>query len=278
MRTLALWCACLLLALPCVAPAARAADSFDRCTRFLDALPGSVDVGEYVCLAHDVVQRPDLPEDIKKFLVTQIKARGTLDCLGHSLSYHWQLAIYSTEPDVTIRNCTILSTNNSTGVQLTGARAVVEDNVIEHFGGTALQVNGAGSVARRNTVRHIGGTGATGIVARYDVDVLGNLVHDVHATSGNAFGINVGANNGGLVAGNRVRDVSTAGTGISAGIATAGTTRNLIRDNRIVGDGSAASVGLNCSSTKARARDNVLMGVATGMPGCGDAGGNDITP
>jgi hypothetical protein len=34
---------------------------------------------------------------------------------------------------------------------------------------------------------------------------------------------------------------------------------------------------VNCSATLARVRDNVLMGVATGLSHCGDAGGNDVS-
>jgi len=279
MRTLALWCACLLLALPCVVSPARAADSFDRCTRFMGDPTVGVAAGEYVCLAQDIVQPPDNPDTGRKYVVVIMHSGGTLDCLGHSLTVHWQLAINSTDPDVTVRNCTLRSTSISTGLLLTGDRAVVEDNVIEDFAGTAMQVSGVGSVVRRNTVRHIGGSAPIGIVARKDVDVVGNFIHDLHATgtAGTAKGIDAGGNNGGLVAGNRIRDVSGSGTGNSVGIATTGSTRNLIRDNRVVGDGSANSYGVWCTSTLARVRDNVLMGVATGLQWCGDAGGNDIT-
>jgi hypothetical protein len=275
MRPLALCAICLVLALPLAAPA-RAADSFDRCDGFIEDLPSGVPDGKVYCLAHDVVHRPENPDYPGKMYITvHMRPGSTLDCLGHAMTTRYAIAIYGDGTDATVRNCRLRPEGaTQRGVQLIGKRVVFEDNIVEGYAVWPVFISGDGSVVRRNLVRNVSGSPA--ILVRGVSDVLDNTVHGVHA-QGDAVGINIGTNPGGQVARNRVRGLSSA-TGKIVAIQSVSAVRALIRDNRLVGDGSGHSQAIACLSAQMRARDNIIDGFIDPLSACGDAGGNDITP
>jgi hypothetical protein len=141
-------------------------------------------------------------------------------------------------------------------------------------------------VVRRNRVFNTGGTTvntvASGIGTTYAVDILDNTVAGVAATSGgggNAFGIGINSNPSGSVRGNRIRGVVKDGAGSAFGIdVDISSDRLALRNNDLVGDASASSIGLSCAVATTRARDNVISGFATGISVCGNSTGNVIKP
>jgi hypothetical protein len=119
-----------------------------------------------------------------------------------------------------------------------------------------------------------------GIYSLGSVDVLDNTVSGVTAsgTNMNAFGIQTYNNLDGRISGNSVRGLVKTGTGIAYGIFDGSSGRITLRNNDVVGDGSANSVGLLCSNVLGRALNNVVSAFATGISGCTNVGGNDIVP
>lgn len=278
MRTIVLWVACLLLALPAATSPARAAGSFDRCEGFIEDLPVSLSAGKYYCLAHDVVHAPPSLGD-KQFISVHLRAGSTLDCQGHSLTTEYVYAIYATADDVTVRDCVLRADNlGRTGVLLIGERTVFVDNVVEGYGNAPVYVSGDGSLVKGNVVRnvHKPSGGLTAMVVRGAVDVVDNTVRDIEVQT-EVVAINIGNHTGGQVRGNRIRDV-TAAAGPVIGIYSVSPVRTLVRDNRFIGVGAAGSTAVVCASAQARLRDNIVSGFATAFAGCGDAGGNDIDP
>jgi tetrahydrodipicolinate N-succinyltransferase len=77
-----------------------------------------------------------------------------------------------------------------------------------------------------------------------------------------------------------VRGLVPTGTSnnVAHGIYVDSSARITMRRNDVKGDESAGGVGIYCNSTLDRARDNIVNGFVTGLTGCGDVSGNDITP
>ena len=137
----------------------------------------------------------------------------------------------------------------------------------------------------RNHVINVGGSTtkltAYGISTTGLVDVVDNTVAGITATTGtesNAYGIYTTSDAGGSVNGNRVRDVLPAGTRAPFGIYNVGNVRMTLRNNDVAGDASAGSVGIRCGGTGNRVRNSTVSGFATSLSGCGDGGGNDLSP
>jgi hypothetical protein len=104
------------------------------------------------------------------------------------------------------------------------------------------------------------------------VDILENTVNGVAPTGTNAtaYGIYTTSNGNGSVSGNRVRGLSSAGTGAPFGIFNATSGRLVSRDNVVQGPGPGivGGIGIRCFTSEATARDNVIAGFATGIDGC----------
>ncbi|MGH8028807.1 MAG: hypothetical protein ACREO3_02630, partial [Arenimonas sp.] len=69
-----------------------------------------------------------------------------------------------------------------------------------------------------------------------------------------------------------------AGTIGLRGILNAQSSRVTSMRNNVAGDGSTGGIGITCTTSTSRAKDNVIGGFPTGLSACGDAGRNDITP
>ena len=270
-----------------LAPApAQAAESYDACTGFINAVPANVSTPGVWCLNKNLATAITVGSAISINANTVV-----LDCndykldgmAGGAATAAYGIAA-SNRLNVTVRNCNVLGFQQGIRLAGTGGGHVVEDNRIDSATYVGLQVQGDGSVARRNQVINAGGSTtklvAYGILTSGVLDLIDNTVAGVTATAGsesNAYGIFVLNNNGGSVNGNRVRDVLRAGSKVAYGIYTSPATRMTLRNNDVSGDSSAGSTGIKCGGTGNRVRNSTVSGFVSPLSGCGDAGGNDLT-
>lgn len=266
-------------------PPARAAQSFDACDHVVGVLPATLDQPGIWCLTQNAAYAATTGNAIT------IAADGvTLDCndftvdgtgAGTGTSTR---GIYALGRNGTVvRRCRVRGFYRGLSLS-SGSNHLVEGNRFDGNTFQAINVNAGGSVVRDNRVMATGGSTvsatAFGIVAYGSVDVLGNRVHGVSARvggNGAAFGVFVSANPDGSIDGNLVSGVAKDGAGTANGLWLDASTRVTVVGNHVTGT-ALPGTGVRCASTQNRARDNVVSGFATGMAGCGDAGGNDITP
>jgi hypothetical protein len=263
-----------------------AGESYDSCTGFIDALPASITAPGTWCLRKDLVLKR------ASGIAVWIKADDvTLDCNGNTLDGSYGGAgtiadgIYGSDRHgITVRHCEVRGFEY--GLRLSGddgGMHVVEDNRFGDNTHMAIYVAGDGSTVRRNQVLDTGASTvaadaiAEGIAARMSVDIIDNTVSGVAgATSGvgSAYGIYTRFNDGGTIAGNRIRGLVAGGSGVVRGIDNVDSGRVVVDGNNVVGDDGAGSIGIRCSTDRGRARDNVTLGFGTGIAACGDSGGN----
>jgi hypothetical protein len=282
----------MALALISAPRATRAAESYDNCTGFITSVPAVITTSGTWCLKKDLNTAMS-----SGHAITVSTNNVTIDCNDFKLGglaaglgtvTHGVFAL--DRSNVTVRHCNIrgfligvfLST---TGGGNFGGGHLVEDNRFDGNTFKGLDVTGDGSVIRRNRILDTGGN-TTGIVAEaiglltaYSADILDNTVSGVVATNGGngaAYGILASQNSGGSVSGNRVRELVKDGSGIVIGIQVDGN-RITLRNNELVGDGSAGSQGLSCQNTSSRAIGNVSNGFVSGLSGCSNDG-NVIAP
>jgi nitrous oxidase accessory protein NosD len=264
---------------------ALAAQSFDACDHVVGVLPATLDQPGIWCLTQDAAFASTTGNAIT------IAADGvTLDCNDTTLDGSGAgigtaaRGIYAlNRRDAVVRRCRVRGFYR--GLSLSGgSNHVVEDNRFDGNTFQAINLNADSSVIRDNRVMATGGSTvsatAFGIVAFGSIDVLGNRVHGVAARvggNGAAYGVFVSGNPDGSIDGNRVSGVDGDGAGTANGLWLDATTRVSVVGNHATGSAQPGT-GVRCSSTLSRARDNVVSGFATGIAGCGDAGGNDVTP
>jgi hypothetical protein len=264
---------------------AHAAQSFDACEHVVGAFPATLDQPGVWCLTQDGAYAATSGNAIT------IAADGvTLDCNDFTIDGTGAGAataargIYAlNRTGATVRRCRVRGFYR--GLSLSGGSDhVVEDNRFDLNTYQGLNVNAGGSVVRDNRILATGGSTvsaqAFGVVAYGAVDVLGNRVQAVTARvggNGAAYGVFVSGNTAGSVDGNLVGGVVKDGTGTANGIWLDASTRVSLVGNHVTGT-VLPGIGVRCSSTQSRARDNVVSGFPTGISGCGDAGGNDVTP
>lgn len=264
-------------------PCAHAAESFDGCKGYITTLPATVSAPGTWCLKQNLATRASTGAAI-----TITANDVTLDCndfvlddsaAGTATKASAVRAVNTS--NLTIRHCSIRGFWYGTYVSGSNGGHLIEDN---HFDGntyTGIMAQGDGSVIRRNVILDTGGSsvssGASAINATYSMDILDNTVSGVFATSGDTYGIRTGLNLSGSVSGNRVRNVVPSASARARGITNFSSGRMTLSDNTISGDGNAASIGLTCSTSGGRAKNNVIAGFAVALSGCGDAGGNDVS-
>jgi hypothetical protein len=278
----------VLPALCLLAPAtARAAESYDACTGTIAALPATIGTPGTWCVKQNLATAA-----LSGNAITINANDVTLDCNGFRLDgsaagpgTNAKGVYANNRSGVTIRNCSIRGFNYGVAVLGTGVGNLVERNRVSASTYNGIRVEGDGSLVRDNQVTSTGGSTVTphafGIFTRYIVDVLDNTVSGVAGTSGQpgaAIGIYTYSNTGGTVGNNRVSGVLRTGTTATKGIYNYLASRVVVQRNTVAGDGTAGSVGLSCTNSTSRAKDNAVGGFATGISGCGDAGRNDVTP
>ncbi len=267
----------------------RAAESLDACTGTITALPAVVTTPGIWCVTGNLASAAAAGNaiDIQADRVTLDCNDFTLDGTGAGLATQAR-GIYALNRSQTrIRRCNVRGFHRA--VSLSGGSGhLVEDNTFQGNTFQALNINasgGFGSTIRRNRVLDTGGSTisapAFGIVTYGVADIRENIVMGVTARvggNGSAYGIYDVNNTDGSIGGNHVTGLVKDGTGQALGIWNDNAGRVSIVGNRLSGNASANSKGVRCSSTSNRARDNLVSGFVLGLIGCGDAGGNDVTP
>jgi hypothetical protein len=280
----------LILALCSLAPrSTEAAQSYDNCTGTIAALPAVISTQGTWCFTKD------LNTAITSGNAITINTNNvTIDCNDFKLgglvagAGTTTIGMYSTDRlNTTVRHCNIRGFLRGIYFQSSGSGGghAIEDNRFDNNTWVGMQIEGDGSVVRRNRVFDTGGsTGnadAYGIVTVDSVDVLDNTVSGVVARSGgngSVAGIITNSNVGARISGNGVHGVVKDGTGTTKGILNISSDHLAIRDNDVVGDGSATSVGLSCATATSGARDNFISAFNTALSTCADSGGNTVIP
>jgi hypothetical protein len=264
---------------------ARAAESYENCTGFIDAVPATITTPGTWCLRHDVSTAITVGSAIR------VASRYvTLDCNHFTIDGSGDAETHAlgVNGGISIRNCNIRGFN--TGIFLSGEGSfpspafLVERNTLVGNTRTGIFVRGAGSTIRGNRVIDTGGSTltsepgvtwpASGITAFDGVDVIDNTVDGVDSTSSvdaDAYGIRTINNGDASVNRNRIRGLVAYNGATAYGIHNANSRGLIIRGNNLQGVG-AMGVGLRCSSTPATARDNVISGFAIGVQRCMSVG------
>jgi len=271
----------LLAALVAHAPA-RAAHSYDSCSGFIDTIPATVATPGVWCL------RTDLSTAIASGEAITVAANNvTIDCNGFRLGglaagpASEARGVYSERINTTVRNCNIRGF--ATGVRIASAGGnLVEHNRLDGNLMQSIHISGSGSTVKDNQVFDTGGSTvntntAYAILVEDGTDVIANTVSNVSAIAANtvAMGITSNFNGTATIRDNRVKGVVASGSGIATGIGVYGSVERIaIRDNVIVGDGAANSVGIRCVDNRSTAFANVVLGYATGFQSCTESGNN----
>ena len=279
----------LAFALAIAAPrAAQAAESYDNCTGFITSLPAVINTQGTWCLNKDLATAITSGDAI--FIQTN---NVTLDCNNFKLgglaagvgTGATGIHAYNLS-NITVRHCNVRGFFYGLYFEGTlGGHHAVEDNRFDTNTYIGVQVNGDGSVIRRNRIFDTGGTtwtpNAIAIDTTDSVDVLDNTVSGVAATAGlngNVYGIFTMSNTDARISNNGIRGLAKDGTGTITGIHNQASDRLTMRDNDLVGDGSAGSIGLTCNNNFAHSRDNGITGFGVGINNCSDDAGNIVAP
>jgi hypothetical protein len=265
--------------------AARAAESYDNCAGFIDALPTTIATQGMWCLRHDLstaitsgnaitINTNNVTIDCNDF-----KVGGLAAGLGTQAN-----GIYALNRlNATVRHCNIRGF--LVGVRLlgTGGGHVVEDDRFDNNTYVGVWVEGDGSVLRRNQVTDTGSSTALpgfakGIHTNLSVDVLDNTISGVLPSAdgsgnGDATGIHTDYNSAGSLTGNRVRGlVRVGGGGTAYGIVNDHSGRISLDRNHVVYEGSGASTGLYCADSSGRAARNIVNGFGSAIQNCSNDG------
>ena len=243
--------ACLLLAAAAVAlmnaAPARAAESYDNCTGFVDSVPATIATQGTWCL------RKDLSAAMSSGAAITIAANNTtLDCNDFKLGglaggeATTATGIYANERvNLTVRHCNVRGF--AIGIRLydqliSYGGHVVEDNRLEGNTERGIYVGGDASVVRRNLVRDTGGSPnnpfyVAGIYLAGDIDAIDNAVDGVFRATGDdgvVDGIRTFSDDGGRIVGNGIRGLLAGAGHEVSGIYIDGAHARL-RDNDVLG-------------------------------------------
>lgn len=260
------------------------AESTGSCSNFVTSVPVVISTPGTWCLTQDLTST-----SINTAIYINVD-NVTLDCNGHRVERAgsnidaYGLTSFNVT-DVTIRNCHVVGFRVGIAMQQASQppslRHLVEDNRVEDSVEAGIIVSGPGSVIRRNkvleTVSRNGAIAVSGIVAGNDVDIVDNLVSGVEGLDAPVTGISFSGT--GSVRGNRVRDIRrSGGTGALIGIRISGSTsRATVRGNTLMDNGQAGSVGVSCTASTVRVKNNSIKGFATPLSTCPNDG-NVIKP
>jgi parallel beta-helix repeat protein len=284
--------AAALLAFSCLHfPGVAHAETYNTCTGFITSVPVVISTQGTWCMKQDLATAMT-----SGAAITIATNNVTIDCnnfklggLAAGLATATEGVFAYDRVNATIRHCKIRGFR--IGIDLTGSTStsssshLIEDNRFDGNTYGAIYVRGDGSLVQRNRIFDTGGgtigaANTTPLWTLDSVDVIDNTVANSVAagTNTNAFGIYSSQNPSGRIIGNAVRGVLPTGTGSGFALYLAGNGHISVRDNDLSGDLSANSTGMICSTTDARAKNNIINGFSSSMSGCGDAGGNDISP
>lgn len=200
-----------------------AAESYDSCTGFIDAVPATITTQGVWCL------RKDLATAINSGnVITVANNNITIDCNGFKLgglaagNASQANGIYANaRQNTTIRQCTIRGFRH--GILLDGASGgghLVEDNRMDNNLVAGIFIDGTRNLAQRNLVFDTGG--ATSVSSRFAISIAGdaidNQVDGVYSATANSSVYGIRVSNAGTVRHNRVRNLTPSGAGLAHGI------------------------------------------------------------
>lgn len=276
------------LALPGVPTPARAAESYASCKHVISKLPLTLSSPGSWCLKSSLAADASIAKAIVIAADNVVLDCNHFTIAGAAGASGTNIGIYGLNRyNTTVRHCLVQSFKTGMYLQSStgGGGHVVEDNHFDANTAIGIRVDGAGSVVRRNVVTSTGGTSSQingyGIYSNGAVDFIDNTIDFVTTSSnnGSGYGIYTSGNGGGTIEGNRISQIAAGNLGKSYGIYNDTSGHVTIRRNDLLdsADAVGATIALTCTNAKGRAVDNVMVGWKTGLAGCGDAGGNDIS-
>ena len=268
----------LLIGALLLAPLAARAETHATCAGFIDSVPTVINTQGTWCLRHDVSTNISVGSAI------EIGTNNvTIDCNDFKIG-GLAAGIESTtvgikaisRQNITVRNCSVRGF--FTGVQITsGAGHLVEDNRVDNSLRYGLYVAAEHSVTRRNRVFDTGGApginATAGIVAR--ADIIDNVVSGVFCDNVNAWptGIEQQSGSAGIIEGNRVSGLVTAGSGIAIGI-TAYPLYPRVQGNHVTAQTMTAGIGIWTPGSTSFCLENTVANFQTARQNCGQSVGN----
>jgi parallel beta-helix repeat protein len=270
-----------------VSSPAAAAESYDACVGFIDALPAVITTQGIWCL------RQNLDTSAASGNMIDIQTNNvTIDCNGFRIrgsgggASTTAVGIFANSRlNLAIRYCTIRGFQ--VGIALVdGSDYIVENNLLDQSRFTGIEISGAGGVVRRNTIVNTAGSPAASLAYAISAkgDIIDNVVDSVFGADSvvdfTAVGIysptDAGINFGIVIQGNRIRNLTPKGTGEAIGILSSGS-GVAVRDNAIGQASSTTGFGIACYNATSHVRDNVIRNYVTGIQvGCDNAGGNSV--
>jgi parallel beta-helix repeat protein len=262
-----------------VAANVNAAESYDNCTGFIDALPATISTQGVWCL------RQNLSTAITTGAAINIATNNvTIDCndfkIGGLAAGDSSLAIgiyADAQQNATVRHCGIRGFIR--GIWLSsGAGHLVEDNRLDNNLYAGIVISGDNNRVQRNRVYDTGGS--TGNTISYGIyaagDVMDNTVAGVFANGATParYGIHV-SGSGSVARGNQVRglDVASGVMGAAIGIHAANPGITLA-GNRISAEVATTGNGINGVGGNTFCTVNTVVGFATAYNGCEHNFGN----
>jgi len=267
----------LLAGMLLLPPPARAAESYDNCTGFIDSLPATIATQGVWCL------RDHLATAITTGAAITIATNNvTIDCndfkLGGLAAGDASTAIgifASGRQNATVRHCQLRGFFQ--GIALTGNGHVVEDSRLDNNLFMGINIEGEHNLVQRNRVLDTGGAVASNFSIGISVegDVFDNTVAGVFANGTDIYSRGVQTyGEGGVVRGNIVRGLVASGVGNAVGI-RAYSSSTAIVDNRVSAGAAISGVGVyGAAAAQTFCSGNTVANFATAFSQCLDAGGN----
>ena len=271
-----------------VSTPARAAQSYDNCTGFIDSLPATISTQGTWCL------RKDVSTGMTSGIAITVAANNvTVDCndfkvgglAAGTASLAYGVAMLVERVNVVVRRCSIRGF--AAGVYLGGRGHVVEDNRFDN--NLLYGIACGGCSVRRNQVYDTGGliyegsghTTAAGIFTN-DSDVVDNLVDGVFAAGDvtEVTGISL-TGSGYLARGNVVRGLEYSGGasgGFATGISSSNDTGRLIERNFVSAADATAGASAGIRGLGSACIDNTVYKYVTATTGCAVESGTHHVP
>ena len=259
-----------------IAPHAHAAESYDNCTGYIDALPATISTQGTWCL------RENLGTAISEGNAITVAANNvTIDCndfkIGGLAAGDDSTAVgiqASNRQNTTIRQCNIRGFHR--GIQLIGSGHLVEHNRLDHNLFTGISIFGENNLVRYNLVHDTGGNNGAHIFGiMVHGSAVGNVVSGVFSVAaGHVYGIQ--ANGTGVeVRGNRVRKLDP--TMAAHAIMLSGDDGAVI-GNVVSAPGSTPGHGIYGPGHRTTCTGNTVVGLTTAISGCETSSGNLTLP
>jgi len=258
-----------------------------NCTN-ITSLPAVISSQGVYCL------KQDLSTSITSGSAIQITTNNvTLDCNGFKLgglgAGPSTQAIGVMSPgrsNITVRNCNVrgfrfgVSLGFDGSVESRPSGNLVENNRIERSTFSGIYVAGDSSLIRNNLVFSTGLSAhaypLNGIVTQMSVDIIDNTIDGVTQSPGafaSVHGINTWNNNGGTIAGNRIRGLQSISN--MFGIFNGPMSRNMIIQGNVISlPWTTRSYPVYCEEYRNLAAGNTALGVHRVIVGCVDDGRN----